>query len=76
MVSEIFAKIYVIEIKRVISFCPDQGEKTRGEKMKDSLAMLLKTHVEIMSIYGLLAMLMKISKLQRVSGDLDENTCS
>jgi len=61
MVSEILAKIYVIEIKRVIPSCPGQEEKTRGEKMKVSLAMLLKTHVEKMSIYGLLAMLMKIS---------------
>jgi len=34
-------------------------EKTRGVKMKDSLAMLLKTNVEKMSIFSPLAMLMK-----------------
>jgi len=68
--------MYVIEIKKVNLSCPGQGEKTRGEKMKDSLAMLLKTHAEKMSIYGLLAMLMKISQLHHVSGDVDDNTCS
>ncbi|MGA3327764.1 MAG: hypothetical protein ABSF45_25165 [Terriglobia bacterium] len=47
--------------------------KTRGEKMKDSLAMLLKTNVEKMSIYGLLAMLKKKNELKSLSGDVDEN---
>jgi len=53
------AKIYVIEIKIVSSF-PWRGlQKTRGDKMKVSLAMLLKTNVEKMSVYQPLAMLME-----------------
>ena len=41
--------------------------------MKDSLAMLLKTHVEKMSDYRLLAMLMKTNELKPLSRDVDEN---
>jgi len=48
------------------------GKKTRGEKMKVSLAMLLKTHGEKMSENGSLAMLMKKNELKSLSGDVDE----
>ena len=41
--------------------------------MKVSLAMLLKTSVEKMSIYCPLAMLMKMHGLKSLSGDVDEN---
>ena len=49
------------------------GEKTRGGKMKVSLAMLLKTHVEKMSENRSLAMLMKPNELKLLSGDVHEN---
>ena len=38
--------------------------KMWGEKMKDSLAMLLKTNVEKMSVYLSLSMLMKTHELK------------
>jgi hypothetical protein len=41
--------------------------------MKDSLAMLLKTNIEKMSVYQPLAMLMKKNELKLLSGDVDEN---
>ena len=47
--------------------------KTRGRKMKDSLAMLLKTNGGKMSVYGLLAMLMKTNWLHLLSRDVDGN---
>ena len=40
--------------------------------MKDSLAMLMKTNGGKMSIYGSLAMLMKIKDVYFVSRDVDE----
>ena len=47
-------------------------KKRGGGKMKDSLAMLLKTHVEKMSEKCSLAMLMKQSELKSLSGDVDQ----
>jgi hypothetical protein len=47
--------------------------KTRGEKMKEGLAMLLKTNGEKMSENRPLAMLMKTNGLKSLSGDVDEN---
>ena len=44
--------------------------------MKDSLAMLLKTHGEKMSVYRSLAMLMKEKELRPLSGNVDEKTGS
>jgi len=41
--------------------------------MKESLAMLLKTHGEKMSENSPLAMLMKTNRLKPLSGDVDEN---
>jgi hypothetical protein len=49
---------------------PSQQEK-RGQKMKHSLAMLLKTHGVKMSASRLLAMLMKKSDLHAISRDID-----
>jgi len=40
--------------------------------MKESLAMLLKTHREKMTENRSLAMLMKTNKLKSPSGDVDE----
>jgi len=40
--------------------------------MKESLAMLLKTHVEKMSENRPLAMFMKQNDLKSLSGDVDE----
>jgi hypothetical protein len=49
------------------------GESCQGElKMKDSLAMLLKTHVEKMSTFHLATMLMKIHDLNFRCHDVDE----
>jgi hypothetical protein len=52
-------RIYVTESKTFSWFRMIKRQKTRGEKMKDSLAMLLKTNGEKMSVYSLLAMFMK-----------------
>jgi len=70
--SRNFKKLYLIHIKRVSLSCGSRGEKTRGEKMKDSLAMLLKTHGEKMSENRPLAMLMKQNDSKSLSGDVDE----
>jgi len=48
-------------------------EKTRGENMKVSLAMLLKKNVEKMTENTPLAMLMKVNELKSVSRDVIEN---
>ena len=70
MESGIFAKIHVAEIKRVISFRGGLGEKTRGEIMKVSLAMLLKTHGEKMPDNRSLAMLMKRKEIEIMNYEL------
>jgi hypothetical protein len=44
----------------------------RGEKMQDSLAMLLKTHVEKMSLFYPTTILMKTNELKSVSRDVHE----
>jgi hypothetical protein len=41
-----------------------RGEKTRGEKMKETSIMLLKTNGEIMSEIGLSIMLMKTRNIE------------
>jgi hypothetical protein len=50
--------------------------KTRGEKMKDSQAMLLKTNHGKMSVFRLLAMLVKTNELKSFSGDVNEKKWS
>ena len=70
--SQILSKLYLIQIKRVILKCGSRKEKTRGEKMKESLAKLLKTNAEKMSENWSLAMLMKANELKSLPGDVDE----
>jgi hypothetical protein len=49
------------------------GKGPRGElKMQESLAMLLKTHVEKMSTFRLATMLMKTQGLTLFCHDVDE----
>jgi hypothetical protein len=66
-------EVYVVVNKVVSQFFGQGCKKSRGEKMKDSLAMLLKTHVGKMSVCGSLAMLLKQQRLYVVSRDVDEN---
>ncbi|HMD84433.1 MAG TPA: hypothetical protein VKO18_06995 [Terriglobia bacterium] len=47
--------------------------KKKGKKLRQNFLKLLKTHVEKMSVYRSLAMLMKPKKLKPLSGDVDEN---
>ena len=67
------AKSYVIVKIEVNPFVVRRPRKTRGENMKDSLAMLLKTNGGKMSVFSSLAMLMKKQGLFLVSRDVDEN---
>jgi len=57
-------KLYVIEIKPVKSFQARSSKKTRGENMKVSPIMLLKTHVEKMSETGHAIICMKTKHLK------------
>jgi hypothetical protein len=59
LVSQKGVGVYVIEIKCVSKLTGAGNQKTRGEKMKVSSIMLLKTHVEKMSESGLSTMLLK-----------------
>ena len=47
-------------------------KKTRGEKMKDSLAMLLKTNGGKMPVFGLSMMLLIPNELASSFHDVDE----
>jgi hypothetical protein len=67
------SKFYVIVNKQIIEFSMAQAQETRGEKMKASLAMLLKTNGGKMSVSSSLAMFMKRHGLFSVSRDIDEN---
>ena len=71
--GENLVKTYVAENKIVSSFLIGAWQKTRGEKMKDSLAMLLKTNGEKMSVFRLTTMFMKTGILFYVYHDVDEN---
>jgi hypothetical protein len=51
----------------------EEGKKKGNQKLPVSLAMLLKKHVENMSAFCLLAMLMKTKDVQVFSRDVDEN---
>jgi hypothetical protein len=76
MENQNLLKFYLAEIKRVNSNEASRCEKTRGGRMKKSLAMLLKTHVEKMSENRSLAVLMKTKQLKSLSRDVDENKWS
>jgi hypothetical protein len=52
-------KIYLIETKMLILFRTAGCQKTRGEKMKVSSIMLLKTNGSKMSDFGLSIILLK-----------------
>ncbi len=52
-------KFHLIVNNEVNRFSMTRSQKTRGEKMKDSLAMLLKTNGGKMSVLASLAMLLK-----------------
>jgi hypothetical protein len=49
------------------------ARKKKREKMWQNFLEILKKHVEKMSIYRSLAMLMKSKELKSLSGDIDEN---
>ena len=73
MASANLAKFHLIESKIVIHLLRCGLQKTRGENMKVSLAMLLKTNVEKMAENRSLTMLMKSKELKSLSGDVYEN---
>jgi hypothetical protein len=56
-------KTYLIEITRVISYASGEGTQKKMPKLKDSKRMLLKTHVEKMSVFRYGTMLMKTNEL-------------
>jgi hypothetical protein len=62
--DEDLVKFYVIEIKSVMEFPARSRKKTRGEKMKVSPIMLLKTHVEKMSETGHAIICMKTRNIK------------
>ena len=66
-------KFYLIVNNILNRFSVARPRKTRGEKMKDSLAMLLKTNGGKMSLLASLAMLLKKQLVIFVSRDVDEN---
>ena len=49
------------------------GTKKNGKKLRQNSLKLLKTHIEKMSAFRSLAMLMKPKELKPLSGDVDEN---
>ena len=50
-----------LKLKQLVYSGWQGGEKTRGEKMKVTSIILLKTHIEKMSIFRLSIVLLKIS---------------
>jgi hypothetical protein len=65
--------VNLLKLKWLAGFSADEGKKKGDEKLRVSLAMLLKIHIENMSLWGLLAMLMKTQDVQVFSRDVDEN---
>jgi hypothetical protein len=74
--DEDLEKLYVIEIRWVIEFQTRGPQKTRGENMKVSPIMLLKTHVEKMSETGLAIISMKIRHIETARHYIYEKTGS
>jgi hypothetical protein len=62
--GENFPKLYVFENKSVTPFPARSSKKTRGENMKVSPIMLLKTHVEKMSETGHAIICMKTRNIK------------
>jgi hypothetical protein len=71
--GEDLEKLYVIENNNVISSPASGWEKTRGEKMKVSPIMLLKTNGEKMSEISLAIMLMKRRQIEAACHYILEN---
>jgi hypothetical protein len=65
-------KAYVVVNKVVIEFLDARLQKSQGEEMKASLAMLLKTNGGRMSVLTSLAMLLKKHGLFCLSRDVNE----
>ena len=74
--DEDLEKLYVIEITPVIAFPARSRKKTRGENMKVSPIMLLKTHVEKMSETGLSIICMKTMHIEATLHYMYEKTGS
>ena len=70
--SENFLEMYIIETKIDSHFKGSGRQETRGEKMKVSSTMLLKTNGEKMSVFRLSTMLMKTQELNPSFHDIDE----
>jgi len=62
-----------LQIKQLANSRGRNAKNKKGAKMKDSLAMLLKTNGGKMSDFEPLAMLMRIKGLFLFSRDIDEN---
>jgi len=74
MNREKLANIHVIENKIVIASSAARVMNEKGgKKPKASAIMLLKTHVEKMSLLSLAIMFMKINGLNNASHDVCEN---
>jgi hypothetical protein len=71
--GEALKKLYVTENNHVISFAASGLKKTRGEKMKVTSIMLLKTHVEKMSETGLSIICMKTRNIETALHYIYEN---
>ena len=74
--DEDLEKLYVIEITPVIAFPARSRKKTRGENMKVSPIMLLKTHIEQMSETGHATIYMKTSNIEAARHYIYEKTGS
>ena len=74
--DEDLEKLYVIEITPVIAFPARSRKKTRGENMKVSPIMLLKTHVEKMSETSRAIISMKTRQIEAARHYIYEKTGS
>jgi hypothetical protein len=61
-----------LKLQELIHHLAIRLKPTRGEKMKDSFAMLLKTNGGKMSLLRSIAMLLKIRELNAYSRHFDE----
>jgi hypothetical protein len=69
----LLANSHAIENKWVIKSKRVRRKENAGENMKGCFAMLLKTHVEKMSGFGLSMILLKIKHLNRPFHDIYDN---
>jgi hypothetical protein len=59
MNAKILQKSISLKLRQLVNCCASLAKETRGAKMKDRPIMLLKTHVEEMSVLCLAIMCMK-----------------